>query len=101
MKGNNARTPEQQEKLQRDLFPILEGLVRLIFPEGKISLAELKESGGAVLKIHVDEIGSDELVALAGLVKQKQAIVCLRRSGTGITIMVTFGKEVGESSKSK
>jgi hypothetical protein len=98
MEGKNVRTPEQQAQLEKDLFPIMEGLVRLIFPTGKISQAELKSDHGKILKVHVDELCSDEIVALSALVKGKDAVVCLKRSGTGITVVISFKaeKEVGE-----
>lgn len=91
MEGKNVRTPEQQAQLENDLFPIMEGIVQLIFPTGKLSLAELKEGGGKVLKIHVDEVSTDELLGLATIVRSnKGVVVCLKRSGTGITIVISF-----------
>lgn len=90
MEGKNVRTLEEQDQLEEKIFPIIEKLIKFIFPDGKISTGELREGYGRVLKVHVNEVGSDELLTLASLVKEKQAIVCLRRSGTGITIVIHF-----------
>lgn len=90
MKGKNVRTPEQQAQLENALFPIMEGLIKCIFPTGKISQTELKADHGRVLKVHVDELGSDEIVALSSIVKEHTAVVCLKRSGTGITVVLSF-----------
>lgn len=92
MEGNNVRTPQQQAELEKELFPILQGIINLVFPEGKIKMFELKEGKDKALKIHVDEIGSDEFLALASLAREKEAIVCLKRSGTGITIVISFNR---------
>ena len=97
MKGKNVRTPEQQEQLQKALFPILEGVVQLIFPDGKIKYDELV--GEKVLKIHVNELHSDDILALAEIAKDKKHDVIIKRSGTGVTILVGI-KRVGEISKS-
>lgn len=99
MEGKNVRTPEQQVKLQKDLFPIIEGLVKLIFPEGKIKYDELV--GEKALKIHLNELHSNEILALSAIAKENS--ITIKRSGYGVTVLITLGrpKEVGESSKSE
>lgn len=99
MEGKNVRTPEQQEKLQKDLFPVIEGIVKMIFPEGKIKYDELV--GGKALKIHLNELHSDDILALSSIAKEHS--VTVKRSGTGVTVLITLGrpKEVGEISKSE
>lgn len=89
-KGKNVRTPQQQAELEEKLFPIIEKLIQIVFPDGKITMSELKAGQGKVLKVHVNDVDSDGLLTLAALVREKKAIVCLKRSGTGITIVISF-----------
>jgi len=50
--------------------------------------AQVKEEG-SIAKVHVDIIKTDQLIRLADLPQDYPLEVELKRSGTGITILVT------------
>jgi len=60
-------------------------LMRTVFPSSITTVT------GSIAKVHVDQIETEGLLLLAGLAtKDKNLRITLRRSGTGITILLTF-----------
>lgn len=54
---------------------------------------EVKRQDEQTMKVHVSQLATDDILHLSSLAKQYACHILLKRSGTGITIVVTNPKQ--------
>lgn len=84
MKGNNAGLPASFSSLQESAMNLMKEIMSELVPGSEVKW----DSEGC--KVHVSQLGSDDIIALAGIAKLEHVRVTLKRSGIGITILIQY-----------
>lgn len=91
-KAQEVENPRTE--LKQMLLLLVNNLLQELFPSSFTTIVD------RVVKIHVNTINNDEFLSLAEvMIKNPDMSITLKRSGTGITIVIKL-KEIAETSKS-